>query len=165
MFFERVQKFLANNYPDVSNNITNNEISLYMYGEAGVVIEDEANKKYQLEGIYPDQEGFITTYSFPASDFTYNWDTLEYAVTLPFPIVNLPLGVSIKSPYFTGGGGVSLPLFALHAYQRGYDNQLPSPDIGLVYYAENMTMTIRSPKIDLVSSGWTLKVPMLPNVS
>lgn len=161
-FAERIQKFLANNYADISNNITTNELLLYVYGAMAEVIEAEANQKYLVEGIYPGQDGFITTYTFAASALVYDWDVgIYYKLTLPFPPLNMPLGYSIKSPQFTGRGGISFPLFPVQAYQRGYDQQLPFPDIGGSYWVEGDQMTIYAPNVDLVSSGWTLRVPML----
>jgi hypothetical protein len=158
---ERIQKFLANNYADIANNITDNEILIYWFGAAGEVIEHDANQKYVLEGIYPSQDSFITTYSFPASAFTYDWDLGNYTITLPFPPVNLPLGYSIKSPMFVGMGAQSFPLLPIMAYQRGYDSQLPFPDYGGSYWVEGDQFTIQAPNVDLLTSGWTLRIPML----
>lgn len=158
---ERIQKFLANNYADISNNVDDNEILMYFFGAAGEIIEHDANQKYAVEGIYPGQDSFITTYTFAASTLTYDWDVGNYTLTLPFPPVNLPLGYSIKSPVFVGMGGISFPLLPIQAYQRGYDRQLPFPDFGGSYQVEGDQMTIDAPNVDLLNSGWTLKVPML----
>ncbi len=161
-FFERMQKFLANNYADISNNISSNEIAMYTYGAMAEVIEAEAKQQYLVEGIYPGQDGFITTYTFAASTLVYDWNVgIYYSLTLPFPPVNMPLGYSIKSAQFTGRGGISFPLFPVQAYQRGYDAQLPFPDIGGSYWVEGDQMFISAPNVDLVSTGWTLRVPML----
>jgi hypothetical protein len=160
-FAERIQKFLANNWPDIANTITPNELYMYVFGSMAVMIETDANQKYQLEGVYPSQDGFVTTYAFAMSDLSFDYDSLEYALTLPFPPVNLPLGYSIKTPHFTGGGGPSFALIPVHAYQWGYQNQLPTPDFGGFYKVENSAMTIIAPNVDLINSGWTLKVPML----
>ena len=138
---------------------------MYTYEALGEVITQQANNQYTATGIYPDQDSFVTTYSFACSTLTYDISSQIHTLTLPFPPINIPLGYSIKSPYFTGTGapGKSAPLAVIHAYQKGYAALLPTPDdIPGSYDVEGDQMHIYVDNgLMLTLTPWTLKIPML----
>lgn len=160
---ERIKKYLSNNWPDIADSYTDNELALYAFEGVAEAMVQHAELKYKLEGVYPDQEGFITRYTFAASAISQDIISQVYSLTLPLPPVNLPLGVSIKSPFWTGFNAPSFPWIAVHAYQRGYNFELPTPDFGTFYYVEGNTLyiDIRNALVDLQNSGWTANIPML----
>lgn len=161
---ERIKRWLSNNWPDIADTTTNNEIYLFIYEAIGEVITQSANQKYQAEGIYPSQDSFVTTYSFACSTLKYDFGTQISSLTLPFPPINLPLGYSIKSPWFSGTGapGKTFPLIPINGYQKGYAFELPTPNGVAGYYeVEGDQMSIHSEGIILTNTGWALKIPML----
>ena len=54
-FVERVKRWLSNNWGDVADTTTSNEILLYLWEALGEVITQQANNQYTATGIYPDQ--------------------------------------------------------------------------------------------------------------
>ncbi len=162
---ERVRRYLSNQWPDVADTTTSNEIALYIFEAIGEVITQQAGQKYAAEGIYPSQDSFVTTYAFPCSGMTYDLTSQIHTITLPFPPINLPLGYSIKSPYFAGTNapGKSSPLMPIQGYQKGYWSALPMPDSwpGTYEVEGNLMNVYVNNGIMLTISGWTLKIPML----
>jgi hypothetical protein len=162
---ERVRRWLSNQWPDIADTTTNNEVALYVYEAIGEVITQQANQQYTATGIYPDQDSFVTNYSFPCTTLSYNFSSQVHTLTLPFPPINLPLGYSIKAPYFSGIGapGKSAPLLPVHGYQKGYSSELPMPDdVAATYEVEGNQMNIYvTSGIMLTLTGWTLNIPML----
>jgi hypothetical protein len=161
VFVERIRKYLSNGWPDISDALTDNEVLTYVYDAIAAAIVKSAETKFNIDGIYPSQDGFITTYSFPSSTLNFDEDAQYYWLLLPHPPVNLPLGVSIKSPFIAGMGRKSFPLIAMHAYQKGYNFELPTPNYGGFYEVEAGVMNIYVDNINLLTKPWTIKVPML----
>ena len=161
VFFERVKRRLSNGWPNIKFNITDNEIALYLYGCAATVITQTSDKSYSIDGIRSAPEGFITNYKFTGSQITYSNDNGLYTVTLTAPPVGLPLGYSIKSPYFSGGGAESYPLIAVHSFNRGYALKLPTPNFGVYYRVTGSSFEMETQGFDLINSGLNLNIPML----
>lgn len=155
---ERIKRRLYNGWPSIAENTTPNEIYLYLYEAIATVITQKSERGLAVEGIRAIPEGFITTYSF--TNFTKDQIRGYYTVTLQQPPVGLPLGYSIISPYFATVGQVSYPLIAIHPFQRGYYDKLPSPNFGVYYFVENSTFFMDFKGQDTSIVG-TLYIPML----
>lgn len=161
VFVERVKRFLSNGWPDIANNYTSNEIMLYIYESLGKAITNTSEGSYQMDGIHTAPEGFITTFSFPASGFVQDTDTGYFKITLPAPPVNLPLGYSIKTPVFVGNGSESYPLIWVEAYNRATSMKMPTPNFGIFCWPENKILFLNTQGQNIKNSGLTLNVPML----
>ena len=157
ILFERIKRRLANNYGSIFDNISNNEISLYLYEALAVAITQQSNAGLGIDGIRAIPEGFLTTYSF--SSFNKDYDRGIWTISLPQPPVNLPLGYSIVSPYFSKNGSTSIPLIAINPYQRGYASKLGKPNYGVYYWVENNIMFLDGDGRDITQLG-KLYVPM-----
>jgi len=160
MFTERVKRFLANNWPNTTLDVTSNEILLYMFEAVGSAIVNSSKENFREVGLNLVSEGFITNYSFDTSTLSYDINTGDYYVTLPAPPVNLPLGYSISAPYFSGAQAKSYPLLAIQPFNRGYALKMPTPNYGVYYWVEGSILKIDSQGADLKNSGLTLNVPM-----
>jgi hypothetical protein len=158
---ERIKRRLANGWPNIKFNITDNEILLYFYDAVATVITKYSNDAYSAEGVRSVPEGFITTYKFTGTQISRDQDTGEYYIILPAPPVNLPLGYSIVSPTFAGSASRSYPLIAIHPHQRGYWNKIATPDYGVYYWVEGSMMYMDSRGVNLINSGLTLYLPIL----
>jgi hypothetical protein len=155
---ERIKRRIFNGYPTVAENLSNNELYLYLYEAIALVIVQTSEKGLQVEGARSIPEGFITTYKF--TSFTKDITTGYYSVVLPHPPVGLPLGYSIVSPYFAANGTTSFPLIAVNPFQRGYYDKIASPNYGVFYFVENNDLYIDFRGKDALSAG-SLYIPML----
>jgi len=161
VFCERVKRRLSNGWPTIKFNITDNEILLYFYGSAATVIKNTSDAAYRVDGIRSAPEGFLTNYQFLGSAITWDKNSGMYTVPLLAPPVDLPLGYSVKSPYFSGYQSESYPLIAMHSFNRGYAMKLPTPNYGVYYRVTGQTFEMDSRGYDLVNSNLTLNIPML----
>jgi hypothetical protein len=155
---ERIKRRIFNGWPTVAENLSNNELLLYLYEAIALVMVQTSNNGLQVDGIRSIPEGFITTYKF--TSFTKDTLTGYYTFILPHAPIGLPLGYSILSPYFASASGTSYPLIAVHPYQRGYYDKIASPKYGIFYFVENNDFYIDFRGADAMAVG-TLYVPML----
>lgn len=161
VFIEQIQRRLQNDFPSSEFTVTANEISLYVYQALSTAITVAANQYYALEGMYTTPDSFVSTFKFPASSLTRDWDTGRYLITLPHPPVNLPLGYSILSPVLVGQGRKSISLIAINGYQKGYALKFAVPGYGIFYEIEGNQMLITCEDMDLINSDLKLYVSML----
>lgn len=157
---ERIRLRLYNGWASIASNLEDNEIVLYLQEAIAVVITQQSNQGIQTEGVRNIPEGFITTFVIPSTNVIKNYTTGDYEVKLPHPPINLPLGYSVVSPYFAVAGQKSIPLIAIHPYQRGYSSSLPTPNYGVYYWVENDTMYLDFAG-NSVGKEYNIYVPML----
>jgi len=160
-FFDRVKKFLQNNWSDVKFDLTDNDIGMYTYECIGAVIAQMSERAFQEVGIRSVPEGFITTYKFTGADMSQDKDTGYYSLTLPSPPVGLPLGISLQSITFAKQGQVSFPVIWVNPYQKGFYDRIATPNFGVYGWVEGSTLFLNTQAFDLIGADLSIRVPML----
>lgn len=135
LLVNRIQRHVANGFPNDSFPMTPNEILLYIDEALAFNMVGQVWANAKVEGNMAVPEAYLTTYaldSLAQDSATGYWYT-----TLPQPPVSLPLGYSIDRCYFAmPGSGESTEVMPIKANRMAIRKNMPLPP-GSRYWTEN----------------------------
>lgn len=127
MFIERVRRHLANDFPNSSFSVSENEVLLYIDAAIPFVLRGQVFDNAKVTGVLDLPEAYLLTYEVTTllqSDVTNEW----YA-TLPQTPLALPDGYNITDAYFSRNGqGRSQSVFFVKTKRISYRENLPKPE-------------------------------------
>ncbi len=125
MLIERVRRHLANDFPNSSFAISENEVLLYINAAIPIVMKGQMYENAKVVSIFDVPEAYLVTYNITIS--TLNAQTGEWAVTLPQTPLALPDGYNITDAYFSSAGKRTLSVFFIKTKRASYRELLPKP--------------------------------------
>lgn len=138
MLLQRIQKHMANGFPNDAFATSQKEIILYIDQAISFLIVGKAYEIAKIEGSLEVPEAFLVTFNLgsPTQDsVTGNWSSV-----LPQTPLSLPIGYSITHVYFANSSeGQSLDVFPIKNKRLGFRNYMPKPT-GCFYWVENNTL-------------------------
>ncbi len=141
MFIERVQKHLADGFPDEDFKITSNEILLYIDTTIPFVMKGQMFENAKVTGVLDVPEAYLVSYDFTVS----NKNAIgEWYVTLPQTPLELPTGYDITNVYIADPpSGRSQNALPIKNKRVSYRNYMPVPN-GFSYRLEGRTMFLKT---------------------
>ena len=125
MLIERIRRHLANDFPNSSFSISENEVLLYVDAAIPVVLRTLLFENAKVTGVLDVPEAFLVTYELTLT--TQNTTTNEWSATLPQTPLALPDGYNITDAYFKVNGKTQ-SLFMISTKRTTYRDNLPKPD-------------------------------------
>lgn len=123
---QRIQKYLANGFPNDSFATSQNEILLQIDQSLAFNMVGKTWANAKVEGNMVVDEAYYTTYLLPS--LTQDNVTKYWTTRLPQPPVGLPLGYSIDRCYFANSSnGEGSQVFFIKAKRVSYRKNMPMP--------------------------------------
>jgi hypothetical protein len=140
---ERIRRHIANEFPDSSFSVSENETQLYIEQALAATIVGQVYAGAKVEGNLVMPEAYLTTYLLPA--LTQDSVTREWTTTLPQPPLSLPLGYSIDNGYFANSvNGRGKQVAFVKAKSVSYRDDMPYPN-RVMAWVEGVTVKLKVP--------------------
>lgn len=125
MLIERIRRHLANDFPNSSFSISENEILLYVDAAIPIVMKGQMYENAKVTNVIDVPEAYLVTYNITVS--TTNTSTGEWSITLPQAPLALPDGYNITDAYFSNNGNRTQSVFFIKTKRASYRDNLPKP--------------------------------------
>ncbi len=133
MLIQRIQRHMANGFPNNAFVPREAEIRLYLDEAIAFNIVGTVWAGAKITGVMEVPEGFLVTSIL--TDIAQNENTGYWFATLPNPPLSLPLGFSITDCYFAMNFQRSQTIIPLTSKRVSYRDNMPMPT-GTFYWVE-----------------------------